>query len=86
MRRTRFKGGGKRGQSYEEFFGFKRRKKGRFSLFGRKRKPKGCAGLVLLLLAGVAGLVLLAIRLGNQTESAGLRPQLVAESTQIAND
>lgn len=65
MRRTRFKGGGKRGQSYEEFFGFKRRKKGRFSLFGRKRKPQGCAVLVLVLLAGV---VLLAIRLGKQTE------------------
>ncbi len=68
MRRTRFKGGGKRGQSYEEFFGFKQRKKGRFSLFGRKRKPKGCGVLVLVLLAGVAGLVLLAIRLGDQTE------------------
>jgi hypothetical protein len=62
MRRTRFKGGGKRGQSYEEFFGFKGRRRGRFRIFGSRRKPKGCAGMVLLLLAGFLGLALLAIR------------------------
>ncbi len=63
MSRTRFKGGGKRGQSYEEFFGYKRRGKSPLSkIFGRKRGRKGCAGMMLLLLAGFAGFVLLAIR------------------------
>ncbi len=63
MRRTRFKGGGKRGQSYDEFFGYKRRGKSPLrKIFGGKRRRKGCAGMMLLLLAGFAGVVLLAIR------------------------
>jgi hypothetical protein len=50
MRQTRFKGGGKRGQSYDEFFGFKPKRRKPFKLFSGRRRHSGCAPGILVMI------------------------------------